>query len=259
MGTRTRLRLLGSTLFVASGALTLLGERARWWPACRWGEFDATRCLQLQDHRFDQVLPSEPWEPLPSVGWLAGSGIVLLGLAVLTLGPLVSAQVDTVPARRGALLGASLLGGPALVVGVVTILAAHSGRPVGLGAGGFTLTVVWLIGPPLVLLGVVIAWSLGPGAVSSPVGAKAVVLAALFVSTPLVSLFLGPAVTGYMSHDTTPWADTLAGVAAAVAGLALWPATSSSAGRERDGEARLTRPAVDGPSPAPLSGRSRAR
>ena len=65
----------------ASGALMYTASWQRWAGACRWGDAESNRCLSRQDHLYDFVAPTGPWEPVGDAAQLAGWSLLFLAFA----------------------------------------------------------------------------------------------------------------------------------------------------------------------------------
>jgi hypothetical protein len=82
------------------------------------------------------------------------------------------------------------------------------------------------------------------GRVRRPGAGWLLLIVLLTASTPLVQVFLAPALTGYPSTDTTPWAEVWGGCCLLLAAVAVWPA----AYRRRRRRPALARAAVGDPA-----------
>src|SRR5687768_5408023 len=76
------LTVAGGMLLGASGALMYAASWQRWAGACRWGDVGSGRCLSRQDHLYDFVAPTGPWEPVGDAAQMALVGAVLALVAV---------------------------------------------------------------------------------------------------------------------------------------------------------------------------------
>ena len=79
------LRVGAGLLLVTSGALMYAASWQRWAGVCPWGDDDGARCSVRQDHRYDFVAPSAPWEPVGEAAQLAGWSLLVLALAFALL------------------------------------------------------------------------------------------------------------------------------------------------------------------------------
>lgn len=200
-----RLRILRAgvgLLLVASGALMYAASWQRWAGACAWGQEDGGLCLRRQDHLYDFVAPTSPWEPVGSAAQLAGGSLLVLALAFALL---PWALIGRRPGRIATvvLVGAVLA---QVAVGAATLASGLSGgvvRPVTAALAVY----LWLLWPPALL-------------VRFAFGSRGWALAAcglLALSTPLVaaiSYAIG-------SFDSRPWWEAISGVLTATAGLCL--------------------------------------
>ena len=215
MGTSTRSTAGISLLLAAAGVLQVGASAQRWWPACRSGDFETAACLRVQDHHFDFVLPQDGWVPLGHVAVLAGLSLLLLGTAV-TLLPLLLR-----PWRRAAHVWAlcAVLGLSQLLAGLSTLVSGLLGRAA-VDLWTPFVAFVWL-GWPVALT---LASILMVGHVRRPGAGWLLLIVLLTASTPLVQVFMTPAVLGYTSHDTTPWSEVWGGACLLLAALAVRPA-----------------------------------
>jgi len=215
-----------SVLLVLSGVATIAAAAERWWPACPFGGFEARECLLLQDHLYDQVIPSVPWEPTGIAAELHALSLVLLataftGVALLVAGP--------GPRRR---VHAAIYVAHASVVASLLLLAAAtwaSGRAdrVVLEAP-YVAVLGWAFGWPMVMM----LAAIGEGMRRGPRRWLVVLLVVLMLASPLMQLMLAPAIIGYLSHDTVPWSEAVAGVMLVLAGLvAAWGAARTGGPR----------------------------
>jgi hypothetical protein len=187
------MRVGAAVLLGASGALMYAASWQRWGGVCSWGKGESGACSYRQDHRYDFVAPSPPWEPVGHAAELAGWSLIVLALAFVAL-PWASTG-----RRPGALTAVALLGAVVglAVVGLATLqsgLAGHVVHPPFYDLAGY----LWVLLPPALLIRFGIAargW-----------GRAAAVL--LFLSTPLVASFtyaIGP-------YDAQPWWEAVSAV-----------------------------------------------
>lgn len=87
MGLRV-LRLGAGVLLGASGALMYAASSQRWADACPWGavagDVERELCTSRQDHVYDFVAPSAPWEPVGHTAQLAGWSLLVLRRRLVT-------------------------------------------------------------------------------------------------------------------------------------------------------------------------------
>jgi hypothetical protein len=196
-------RVGAGLLLGASGALMYAGSWQRWAGDCPWGVVEGGSCDVMQDHLYDFVAPSAPWEPVGDAAQLAGWSLLLLGL-VLVLLPWA------LTGRRPGIYSAVALVAAVLAqiaVGVATLRSGIAGSVVS-PVGGVLTIVVWYFVPPALVVRFAFA-SRGGWAVAAAVW--------LFFASPFVAGFsyaVGP-------YDTRPWWEAISGVLAATAGLCL--------------------------------------
>ncbi|HET6563114.1 MAG TPA: hypothetical protein VFG72_14670 [Marmoricola sp.] len=204
------LRAAVAALLGLSGALMYAGSWQRWAGACSWGEVEGGGCDLLQDHRYDFVAPSAPWEPVGDAAQLAGWSLLVLALAFVLLPWAFTGRRPGVFAAA-AVVGAAL----ALVaVGAATLRSGLTGSVVHPFASDLALF-VWFLVPPILL----IRWAVTARGWAARAAAVWLVLA-----SPLVAAFsyaIGP-------YDSQPWWEAISGMLTATAGLCLLAAAAFS-------------------------------
>jgi hypothetical protein len=221
------LRVGAGVLLGASGALMYAASWQRWAGACPWGDVEGTLCTTRQDHLYDFVAPTAPWEPVADAAQLAGWSLLVLALGFVLL-------PWALTGRRPGVVSAAALVGAVLALGAVGVASLRSGL-----AGSVVHPIthdlalyLWLLVPPVLLVRFAVAargWTLA-----------AVVL--LVLATPLVAAFsyaVGP-------YDAQPWWEAISGLLTATAGLCLLGAAAFSS-RSRTHESAVT---VASPAPA---------
>src|SRR5688572_32324946 len=98
----------------------------RWAGACPWGDVDGALCTIRQDHLYDFVVPTAPWEPVGDAAQLAGWSLLVLALAYVLL-PWAPHRPPAGRRLRSALVGAVLALG---AVGVATLRSGLAGSVV---------------------------------------------------------------------------------------------------------------------------------
>ena len=204
------LRVVTGVLLGVSGALVCAASWQRWGGACPWvGGVDDTLCALRQDHLYDFLAPTLPWEPVGTAAQLAGWSLLVLALALV---PLPWALLGRRPdiASAVALLGAVLATG---AVGVAIVRSGLTGSVVEPVVADVTLF-VWALVPPVLLVRFAVAsrgWALGAALT-------------LILATPLVASFsyaIGP-------FDAQPWWEAVSGLLTATAGVCLLGAAAFS-------------------------------
>jgi hypothetical protein len=221
------LRVGVGVLLGGSGALMYAASWQRWRGACPWGDVDGALCTRRQDHRYDFVAPTAPWQPVGDAAQLAGWSLLVLALAFVLL-------PWALTGRRPGLVSAAALVGAVLAlaaVGVATVRSGLAGTVVRPLSGDLALS-VWLLAPPVLLVRFAVAvrgWPL----------AAAVWLV---LATPLVAAFsyaVGP-------HDAQPWWEAISALLTATAGLCLLAAAAFN----RHSQTRESPLTVASPAPA---------
>ncbi|MEZ5096997.1 MAG: hypothetical protein R2731_13375 [Nocardioides sp.] len=203
-------------LLLASGVLMAAASRERWGGACS-GSLSSDACTARQDHLFDFVAPSAPWEPVGNAAQLAGLSLLALALGLVLLALLV-------PRRRPAAM--SLLGMAAVmnaVAGVATLFSGLAGEVVQPPLAR-VVTTLWLVLTP-----VAVGWW---GATAR--GWSLVAAVPVVVSTPLAAALtyaIGP-------FDARPWWEAVSGAFIVVGGLFLLVGVASRHPRGRQPQVR---------------------
>lgn len=208
------LRTTTGALLTGSGALMAAASWQRWAGVCGWGDVDSAGCLERQDHRYDVLAPSAPWEPVGIAPELAGASLLVLAVALLLLpwaltgrrpGPVSAVAV------AGAAVGSAAMGVTALGSG----LSGEVVEPVG---GDVTIW-VWLLLTPVVLVHLAVLAH----------GWRRTAAVLLVLGAPPVALFsyaVGP-------YDARPWWEAVSGLLVVAAGACVVGA--GPAGRRPDG------------------------
>ena len=222
------LRAGAAVLLAASGALMYAASWQRWAGACPWGDVDGALCTTRQDHLYDFVAPTAPWEPVGHAAQLAGWSLLLLALAYVLLPWALTGR------RPGVVSGAALVAAVLALgaVGVATLRSGLDGSVVPPISNDLALH-VWIFVPPALLVRFAFAargWSL----------AAAILLV---LATPLVAAFsyaVGP-------YDAQPWWEAISGLLTATSGLCLLGAAVFGS------RSRTHQSAVNVAAPAPTS------
>jgi len=228
---RPLLRWAPPLLLVLAAGLWAAAALERWWPACRPGQLASQGCVLLQDHRYDYVAPSAPWEPVGRAAEYAGAGHLLLAAALVCL---------AVGRARWVALMAGVPAAATAGVGVAALTSGAVGRPVGQGVGVVALLVWALAGPPLVVAVCAARRRRGAQAVSGWVTG-----ALLALATPVPDYLLTPSF-GEIPYDTPVWSGVVGAVALLLAAGSSAVAAGWSGPRKGDGEGRVAGTAAEG-------------
>lgn len=217
---------MAAGLLLSSAVLQFLASLQRW---VGFRGSLAPEDLSAEDHLFDYDYPGEPWESIGTAAQLFGMGTLLQAIAVLAMALSVlflsggagprSDLISVVEVLLAIMLAASfgLYGAHALISGI-TDAPSLLQSAWGLGLLGF---------PALIALAVL--WRR-----KSP--AATITCIALIGSTIggyiLAAFFVAPIFAGYVSHDTTPWTESVIAVSTAVAGSAMLFAAGTAARRQ---------------------------
>jgi hypothetical protein len=207
-------RVLTALLLVASAALSFAAAWQRWGGVCRFGgDVDDPTCSPWQDHRFDALWPSEPWQPIGSMAQLLGLATVLLAVA-LVLVPTALGRRLTAWQRVSLVIGSLCL----LLLGSTTLASGIAGHAVELpGATAFGLVAAFGL-PVFIVLALFTR-----GAQGSRAGLRGgLVTWMLVLATPYFQVVLAP-LAGGSSYDTSPWSEAVTVPFLLVAAVALRP------------------------------------
>lgn len=232
------MRYVVSLLLVLSGVAAILADLQRWLPACA-GDFDAPDCVGMQSDWYDVAPPGESWIPIGTSAPLMGAGYALLALAAIGLFRTV------VPTWWAWVVGA-LCAVPFALLAATTFASAAAGHTVelrGTTASLHLLAYAWPVALGVFLLaGTVASSGLRGGSIVAAAGL-------LLLASPVVLYVTAALVTGYVSHDTSPWTQAIGGAFTLLAGVALLLAGFRSA---RSDDVPLRRPSTLG-HPTPWS------
>jgi len=209
------MRLLVAAALVGSGALMYAASWQRWADACPWGARSTAACLGAQDHRYDFLVPAEPWTPIGGAAELAGLSLLVLALAVALL-------PWGLTGRRPGPFSALTLAATVPSVGLLGVTNLRS------GLAGQVMEVPFeraaLLGWGL-LLPSLIAWLAWASRGWARVGGWVLVTAMPF---PGIFLYwIGP-------YDAAPWYEGISGILTALAGLCVLVAASGRTPVVRD-------------------------
>lgn len=196
----------------------------------RWVVFNGSRGpteLSVEDHLFDYNFPTDAWVPVGTAAQVYGTGTLIQALGVLAMAFGVLALPGAASRRRVVF---------AIMEIVIALLVAAW-----LGLNGAHALVSGIIGTPSPLQH---WWALDWIGVAGLVALgvlwwrrswAAMIACAFLLGSSLMgyyfvaSLMITPLITGYISHDTTPWTETVVATWTALAGVAMllaaWAAT----------------------------------
>lgn len=199
-------RVWAAAALVASGALMYAASWQRWSAACPWGASESRACTVRQDHLYDFILPTEPWQPIGTAAQLAGASLVLGALALPGLAITMRPRRRPGPVMVLAVVVAVLA---TTDVGVATWRSGHHGVAVPPLTDDLALS-LWLLAPfgLLVWLGVAAWWGERARA------RAAIAIGLLLLGSPLVAAFS----YAIGSFDANPWWEATMGVFTAAGG-----------------------------------------
>ena len=220
--------LLAGSLFLASAALQLMASVQRW-VIFRGSLTSEDR--SAEDHLYDYTAPVIPWEPIENAAQLYGAGALLtaIGVVVMPFAVGTLTRLRTATRRQHVtvvvavvlveLVLALLIASSFAVKGTRALVSGSMGHPLQLeGYGALDLFGV------VSLVALAVMWR--------AVRAAMVVCLALLGSTDvgffLSAYFIAPVFARGVSHDTTPWTETVVAATTAVAGIAMFVAARSA-------------------------------
>jgi hypothetical protein len=197
------LRMLTGLALVAAGVLLWVASSQRWSGFCPWGGDPGTRACDLrQDHRYDFLLPADPWIPVGSSAELGGAALLVVAAALLP-------ATWALRGRRPGLLLTAMAAACVLAyasIGLATLRSGLTGQVVEPGSPGLAFA-GWLLAPT-VLLGTLVVLARGWAR------AAAVLLILGSPMVAMVSYAIG-------SFDAAPWWEATMGVLLGGAGTCL--------------------------------------
>ncbi len=203
MGVRV-VRLVTALALMGSGALMYAASWQRWADACLWWEVQgyAPLCGVVQDHKYDFVVPKDPWTPIGTAAEQAGLSLLVLA-AALALMPW--AMTGRRPGRLLALTLVVCVVSVALV-GRTTLRSGLAGEALPVPFEGLTVRVYFLVVAILLarLSWAAHGWSRAAG-----------ILLVLAMPFPGILIYgIGP-------YDANPWYEAMSGSLTALAGACL--------------------------------------
>ena len=229
-------------LFLGSAALQLVASLQRWvvFRASR-GEFVA------EDHLYDYSFPYDPWESIGTSAQLFGAGTLILALGVLSMALGILAMPRAGGRRSVAvILGvveiviAILIAGSFGIAGMHALISGVTGAPSPLHQYGAT---GWVGVVGLIVL--IVRWVFrSPAAML----ACAFLIGATGLGFFVAAFLIAPLFAGSVSHDTTPWTETVVAAWMAAAAFSMILAARDAA---RRGAPRAAQVRVDDAGLAP--------
>ncbi|MGN0063806.1 MAG: hypothetical protein ACI379_06155 [Nocardioides sp.] len=226
------MRLVVGLLLGLSGSLMIAASAQRWAAPCPWGEPTSTpQCELRQDHRYDFLLPSDPWQPLGGAAQLAGWSLLVLAVAYLVLPwTLLRGGAGRLATAAGIVLAAATTD-----VGAATLRSGLAGSPVD-PVSGIAAVWIWALVAPAFLILLALPSALPDGTLDTrrPRGLARAALVPLALATPIVAAFT----YAVGSYDARPWWEAYNGALTATAGLCLLAAAAASHARWTHAPAR---------------------
>ena len=203
--------LAASALLLGSAALQLVASLQRWvWLRNSWTRTDIT----IEDSRFEYFWPADPWENLGGTAQLYGAGFLLLAAAIVAMARSVHRGEHN--KRRGDYVLAIIVAASFALTGAHALLSGLLDAPTPLQflPVQMILGVIGFVG----LLVLVAWWFLDAWAVSL---AAFLLLGSSMFGYLVAAFVIAPEITGYQSHDTTPWTETIVATFTAAAAVAM--------------------------------------
>ena len=203
MGVRV-VRLVAALALMGSGALMYAASWQRWAEACLWWEVQGSTpfCWVVQDHKYDFVVPSDPWTPIGTAAEQAGLSLLILA-AALALMPWA------LTGRRPGPFSALTLVVCVVSVGVIgrtTVRSGLAGEALPVPFEGLTVRVYFLV---VAILLVRLTWA------ARGWSRAAGILLVLAMPFPGILIYgIGP-------YDANPWYEGFSGILSALAGACL--------------------------------------
>ena len=196
------LRAGAAVLLAASGALMYAASWQRWAGACPWADSEGELCTLRQDHLYDFLPPSAPWQPVGDAAQLAGWSLLVLALAFLLLPWALTGR------RPGHFSAVALVITVAAMaaVGIAMIRSGLTGSVVTLPASDLAVY-GWALIPPFLL----VRWAVEAR------GWAIAAAASLVLATPLVAAFS----YAIGSYDARPWWEAISGAFTVIGGGCL--------------------------------------
>lgn len=201
MGLRL-VKVVVAVLLGASGALMYAASWQRWAGACPWGDGESQLCSARQDHLYDFLPPTSPWEPVGTAAQLAGCSLLVLAVAFVVL-PWALTGRRPGPSSAVALAISVVV---TAIMAMTTLQSGLTGRAAALPASDLVLY-GWAFVPPALL----VRWA---------VAARGWAMAAaifLVLGTPMaaaLSYAIGP-------YDARPWWEGISGAFTVIGGACL--------------------------------------
>ena len=205
--------LTAAALFLGSSVLQLHASLQRW--VGFRGSLSASD-LSAEDHLYDYTFALDPWVNIGTAAQLFGAGTVVLAIGVVAMALGVVALPNAAVHPGIAVIEvtvAALVAGSFGVYGAHAYLSGVSGTPSPLQSLG-SLSLVAPVG--LIVLAVV-WWRRSIAAALACI----FLFGASDVGELLAAFVVAPIFAGGVSHDTTPWTETVLAASTAAAGVAM--------------------------------------
>lgn len=205
--------LAAAGVFLCAAALQLLASLQRW---VGFRQSLSPNEILAEDGRYDYSFPIDPWENVGTAAEQNGPGMLLvaLGTLLVTTGVMTHPGIKTEWSRAACEAAiATLVAGAFALHGTHALLSGSQGSPSALQSSLW----VWLIGAGG-LVALAALWRRR---------SRAAVLTCVFllgtsgVGALVAALLIAPLIAGGMSHDTTPWTETVIAAFTALAGMAV--------------------------------------
>ncbi|MFL4472393.1 hypothetical protein ACIPVK_00125 [Paeniglutamicibacter sp. MACA_103] len=221
--------LAAAVLFLASALLQHLASIQRW--VVLRGQRPGHE-PSVEDHLLDYIFPSDPWEPIGTAAQLFGAGTMVQAVGILAMALGVLAVPRVAPNRIGVIsetVFAILVAASFFTVGTHALVSRISGVPSTMqDSQGLVAFMVWGGFESLAAL----AW-LWMGMSRGAVAACLFLLGTTLPGSAISNFTIAPMIAGFVSHDTTPWLESVVASSSAAAALAMAFAAWSGVRRHR--------------------------
>lgn len=209
--------LAAAALFLASAALQHLASIQRW--VLLRGQRPGNE-LSVEDHLLDYGFPADPWEPIGTAAQLLGAGTLLQSVGVLAMAAGVLAVPRVAPNKFGIFAEPVLA---LLVAAAFAVLGAHA-LVSGINAAPSDLQHSSVLVPLMVWGGfggiAALSW-LWAGMSRAASVACLFLLGSNMFGGAILNFTVAAMIAGYVSHDTTPWLESVVAGSTAAAALAM--------------------------------------
>lgn len=209
--------LAAAVLFMASAVLQHLASIQRW--VVLRGQRPGNE-LTVEDHELDYSFPADPWETIGTAAQLFGAATLLQAVGVLAMALGVLAVPRVAPNRIGIVAEPALA---LLVAAAFAVMGAHA-LISGINGAPSDLQHSRVLAPLMVWCGfgglAALAWLWSGMSRAASVACVFLVGSNMF-GAAIANFTVAAMIAGYVSHDTTPWLESVVAGTSAAAALAM--------------------------------------